>query len=73
VEGFNINMKGKRLEPLKAEEVKLTLKPKRKGTFTLEPRIVYLDENGNAKSHKPEPMTITVGELGIKGWLKGER
>jgi len=72
VEGCNINLKGKRLEPLKTEEVKLSLKPKRKGSFTVEPRILYLDENGNTKSHEPKPLTITVKELGIKGWLKGE-
>jgi len=27
----------------------------------------------NAKSHEPEPVVVTVTELGIKGWLKGER
>jgi hypothetical protein len=71
VEGRNVNMKGKRLDPLKAEEVKFCLRPKHKGSFTLAPRIMYLDENGNAKSHQPEPITITVEELGIKGWIKG--
>ena len=30
-----------------------------------------LDETGNYKSHEPEPVTITVKELGISGWLKG--
>jgi hypothetical protein len=25
------------------------------------------------KTHEPKPMSITVKELGIKGWLKGER
>jgi hypothetical protein len=73
VEGFNINMKGKRLDPLEAEEVKLSIRPKHKGSFTIAPTIRYLDENGNAKSHQPEPITITVKELGISGWIKGER
>ena len=41
--------------------------------FTIAPRIVYLEENGNYKTHEPEPVTIIVKELGIKGWLKGER
>jgi hypothetical protein len=35
--------------------------------------VLYLDENGKDKSQTPEPITITVKELGIKGWLKGER
>ena len=73
VEGCNINLKGRRLGPLKAEEVKFELRPKRKGVFSIAPRIVYLDENGNTKIHQPEPITVTVKELGIKGWLKGER
>jgi hypothetical protein len=73
VEDSNINLKGKRLDPLKTEEVKLVLKPTLQGTFSLEPTVLYLDENGKYKSHEPEPVTIAVKELGIKGWLKGER
>jgi hypothetical protein len=72
VEGCNINLKGRRLGPLNAQEVKLGLRPKHKGIFTVAPTIMYLDENGNAKSHQPEPVIITVKELGIKGWIKGE-
>jgi tetratricopeptide (TPR) repeat protein len=73
VEDSFVNMKGKRLDPLKTEEVKLVLKSKVQGTFALKPTILYLDENGKYKSHEAEPVTITVRELGIKGWLKGER
>jgi tetratricopeptide (TPR) repeat protein len=72
VEDRNINLKGRRLNPLNAQEVKFSLRPKHKGVFTIAPRIMYIDENGNAKSHQPEPVTITVKELGIKGWIKGE-
>jgi len=41
------------------------------GLFKLKPRILYLDEGGKYKSHEPEPVSITVKELGITGWLKG--
>jgi hypothetical protein len=34
---------------------------------------LYLDEKGRNKTQESEPITITVKELGIKGWLKGER
>ncbi len=71
VEDSYLNMKGRRLDPLKTEEVKIVLKPKVQGQFTLKPRILYLDENGKYKSHEPEPIEITVKELGISGWLKG--
>ena len=73
VEDSYLNMKGKRLDPLKTEEVKLVLKPTVQGTFSLKPTVLYLDENGKYKSHEPEPVMIVVKELGIKGWLKGER
>jgi hypothetical protein len=73
VEDSYLNMKGKRLDPLKTEDVKLVLKPKVQGIFPLKPKILYLDENGKYKTHEPEPITITVKELGIKGWIKGER
>ena len=73
VEDSYIDMKGKRLAPLKTEELRLVLKPKVQGTFALKPTILYLDENGKYKSHELETVTIIVRELGIKGWLKGER
>ena len=73
VEDSYINLKGKRLDPLKTEEVKLVLRTTIQGTFSLKPTVLYLDENGNYKSHEPEPVTIVVKELGIKGWIKGER
>jgi len=73
VEDSYLNMKGRRLDPLKTEEVKLVLKALTRGTFTLKPRILYLDETGKFKSHDLEPATIRVKELGIAGWIKGER
>jgi hypothetical protein len=73
VEDSYLSMKGKRLDPLKTEEVRLVLKPKVQGVFSLKPTVLYLDENGKYKAHMPEPISITVKELGIKGWLKGER
>jgi len=71
VEGSYLNMKGRRLDSLKTEEVKLVLKPKAKGVFELKPRVLYLDENGKYRTHEPEATTVTVSEMGISGWLKG--
>jgi len=73
MEGNCLNMKAKRLGPLKTEEVKLVLRPKIQGVFRIKPKILYVDANGKEKTHEPEPTSITVKELGIKGWLKGER
>jgi hypothetical protein len=73
IEDDYIDMKGKRLSSLRTEELRLVLKPKVQGTFALKPTILYLDENGKYKSHELEAVNITVRELGIKGWIKGER
>ncbi|MCW4027701.1 MAG: hypothetical protein NWE76_09500, partial [Candidatus Bathyarchaeota archaeon] len=71
VEDSYLDMKGRTLSPLKTQELKLVLKPLAKGAFELKPRILYLDETGKYKSHEPEPVSITVQELGIRGWLRG--
>jgi tetratricopeptide (TPR) repeat protein len=73
VEDDCLNMKGKRLDPLETEEVRLTLTPENRGTFHIKPKVLYIDEKGNEKTHEPKPISITVKELGIKGWLKGEK
>jgi len=71
VEDSYLDMKGRTLLPLKTQELKLVLRPISKGIFEFRPRVLYLDEGGKYKSHEPEPVTITVQELGIKGWLRG--
>ncbi len=71
VEDSYLNMKGRRLDPLKTVEVKMVLRPKVQGQFMLKPRILYLDESGRYKSQEPGPVEVTVKELGISGWLKG--
>jgi tetratricopeptide (TPR) repeat protein len=73
MEGNCLNMKEKRLDPSMTEEVKLVLTPKIQGTFHIKPKILYIDADGKEKTHEPKPTIITVKELGIKGWLKGER
>lgn len=71
VEDSYLDMKGRTLMPLKTAELKLVLKPLDKGTYQLRPRVLYLDEAGKYRSHEPEPATVVVKELGIKGWLRG--
>jgi hypothetical protein len=73
VEDSCLNMRGRLLGSLKTEDLRLSLRPKIQGIFSLKPTILYLDESGKYKSHMPEPLRITVKELGIKGWIKGDR
>jgi len=71
IEDSYIAMKGKRLDPLKTEEVSLILRPTVKGKFLFRPRILYLDEQGSYKARELEGCEVTVKELGVTGWLKG--
>ncbi len=73
VEDNYLDMRGKRLEYLKTVEVKVPMKAKRKGAFQLCPRVLFVDEKGKYRSCEFEPVTFTVSEMGISGWLKGPK
>jgi hypothetical protein len=65
-------LKGRKLAPLEAVEMKLTLKSKKKGKFTMAPKIQFTDERGESKFCALEQVAVNVKELGIRGWLKGQ-
>jgi hypothetical protein len=67
-----LSLKGKKLKPLETAEMKLTLKPKKRGNYTFKPKVKYTDETGEHRSFEPEFVEVTVKELGILGWLKGQ-
>ena len=73
VEGNFVDLKGKRLEYLKTHDLKIPLKARRKGSYKLRPRIMFVDERGTYKSYDFEPVALNVRELGISGWLKGPK
>jgi KaiC/GvpD/RAD55 family RecA-like ATPase len=62
VEDSSLNMKGKQLNPLKTDEIRVVLRSFEKGSFAVKPKITYLDEEGNRTSCEPDPITITVSE-----------
>ncbi len=62
-----LDLKGKRLDPLKTEEIRLVLRSFDKGTFEITPRIVCVDENGHKMFRGPEPVTVTVSEVALPG------
>ncbi len=72
VEGYTINMKGRVINPMRTEEIKLVVAPLQRGELQLTPRILYLDEAGRYRHHEPEPIPIVAHEIGITGWLKGK-
>jgi len=69
-DGF-LNLKGRGLAALETEEMKLTLKPRKKGDFVLKPKMQYMNAAGEYKFCELQQVTISVKELGIRRWLKG--
>lgn len=57
-----LDMNRKRLDPLMTEEIRLALRSFDKGTFTIKPKIIYVDVAANRMSCKPEPITINISE-----------
>lgn len=62
-----LDMKGKRLDPLKTEKVRLVLRAFDKGIFEMNPRIIYVDETGHQMISEPKPAAIDVLEVALPG------
>ncbi|HVP16543.1 MAG TPA: hypothetical protein VMT42_04180 [candidate division Zixibacteria bacterium] len=62
VEDSSLNMKGRQLASLKAEEIRVILRSFQEGNFAIGPKIIYLDEGGHRISCEPEPVSIVVSE-----------
>jgi len=53
-------MKGKRLDPLKTDEIKISLRSFKRGTIEIKPRIVCLDWVGRHVTFDPDPVVFNV-------------
>lgn len=71
IDGNLLDLRGKRLEALSSEVVKLVITATSKGVFVLRPCIHFENESGMVRDQKTEPIEVTVRELGFSGWLKG--
>ena len=69
----DIELKGKRLDYMNTHEIRIVLRARRKGTFEVKPKVLFMDERGVLGSFKLNPITVIVRELGISGWLKGPK
>jgi KaiC/GvpD/RAD55 family RecA-like ATPase len=65
VEAPHLIMKEKRLEPLKAEEIRIVFRPFRMGTFEINPRIVCVDEVGRQMFSEPEGKVFNISEAAL--------
>ncbi|MFX1554962.1 MAG: hypothetical protein ACFFBV_13625 [Promethearchaeota archaeon] len=60
MEDGSIDLKGKKLETLKVETIKLSLQALEPGVINMNPQVIYVDELGKFRTTKPEPVAITV-------------
>ncbi|MGD0405951.1 MAG: hypothetical protein ABSB10_04795 [Candidatus Bathyarchaeia archaeon] len=66
-EDMHLIMKGKRLDPLKTDELKITLRSFKTGTIEIKPRIVCLDWIGHQVLFNPEPIAFNVSGAVLPG------
>ncbi len=67
IENSRLKLKGKRLDPLKTEDIELLMKPLSNGAFELELRVLCVDEFGHQMSRATESTAITVSEFALPG------
>jgi KaiC/GvpD/RAD55 family RecA-like ATPase len=60
-------LKGKRLDPLKIDEIKIVLRSFRMGTIEVNPRIICVDETGHQMAYEPEAKAFKVSEAFLSG------
>jgi uncharacterized repeat protein (TIGR01451 family) len=70
MEDSYLDLRGKRLDPLKTDQIRFVLRPAQSGQFILKPRILYLDDSGKYKSYEPESMSVSVSAKGKAPTIK---
>ncbi len=67
LEEEHLVMKGKRLTPLKTDEIKMSLKPFKIGTIEVKPKIICVDWTGHPMAHYPQPAVFNVSAATLPG------
>ncbi len=62
LEDSHLNLKGRRLDRSKTEEITMVLRSFDQGAFEVKPSILYMDESGQQLLCEPAPVTIEVSE-----------
>ena len=60
LENSSANLRGKKIEPLKLESIKINLQATKTGPITLKPNVVYVDDKGRFRTSTPEPVNVSV-------------
>jgi tetratricopeptide (TPR) repeat protein len=56
----HLEMEGREICAFQVETIKLTVRAEKAGVFSLNPRVVYVDDLGETKTCKPKPISIIV-------------
>jgi hypothetical protein len=56
----NLEMGGREIGAFQVETVKLNVKAEKIGVYSLDPRVIYVDDLGETKTCKPNPISIIV-------------
>ena len=67
IAGRHVELKGKKLGPLKTEEVRLTLKSFDDGAFEIEPKIIFVDTHGHQTVSELKQTLIEVSKVVLEG------
>ena len=67
VEGSSLVLKGRKIEPLKTEEIRIAFKSFIKGDVKISPKIVCVDETGRHLAHIPEPVAFSFLDAALPG------
>jgi len=67
VDNRNLTIKGKQVSPMKIEEIEIVLRPIKKGTLVIKPRITYVNETGRQSFNYPESISLNVSEMVLPG------
>jgi len=66
-EDSRLTMKGRRLDPLKTDEIKFELRAFKKGMIEIKPSILCLDKVGNPLIYNPEPIIFNISGAVLPG------
>ena len=61
--GNTLELRGRRLNPLETVSLKVVLRPVSQGLLNLDPKIVYLDEDGTSGSQQLGPVVILTSSI----------
>ena len=67
-----VDLRGKRLGPMKTEEIRLQAKANARGLMPLSANVHYLDESGAYKLCRADPVEIVVREPHFPEWLDNQ-